>query len=582
MNCTIMNPKRSRTRIAVTVLAFVLLAGCSLTACSQRAYAAEDNAPVVRVSNVDELLAAIAPNTIIELSAGEYDLSSASNYGGESRSPYYYWNSVSSGEERKTESELIIQNIDGLTLRGSGLEETRIVAVPRYADVIKFISCKNLMISNLTAGHTTEPSICSGGVLSFENCICTKIDACGLYGCGTIGVWAADCNDLTISASRIYECSHSAVNVRQCRNVHVEDCDIYRLGKREEVGIGTALFTTFSSDGFLVHDCRVYDNKSQFLLQSDHTKNTVFLSNEVHNNQFGQGVFQIEQHGTIVDGCGFTDNGTIHTWIQSSNAYVSDATGKLLDASDFDAMTLKEIDPNSVITSAPAVAVAEVSPGGSIEVTTTDEFLSAIGPDRTIVLAGDLFDLSSATNYGSIGGKYYYWEGRYDGPQLVIQNVSGLTIRSKAGSTAKTTVSAVPRYANVLSFHNCNDIMLADFTAGHTREPGTCAGGVLDLEGCNGVRLDGMRLYGCGILGIQSAKCSSLDILRTEIYECSQGAGEFYQCKGVRFLDCNIHDVPSPALSFTECGDKTWNKEPLEGLNNRYVVGEKGALFEIK
>lgn len=567
-------------RVLTALMALLLLAGSSLQTGFTSAAAAEDDTHTVRVSNVDELLAAIAPNTVIELAAGEYDLTAAANYGAESGSPYYSWSSVWSDDSGETESELVIQGVDGLTLRGAGLQETRIVTVPRYANVIRFVGCRNLTISSLTAGHTKEPGYCSGGVLYLENCVCVRIDSCGLYGCGTIGVWATDCNDLTVTNSQIYECSYNAVNIQQCRNVRVENCDVYRQGKREEAGVGMSLFDAAYSDGFTVHGCRIYDNTSQFLMQSYYTKNAAFLSNEVRENCFNSGVFLFEQFGATVDGCVFTENGAIRTWVQSSGVYANDVSGKLLGASDFESMAFRAIDPNVAVTPAPAAAAANVRPGGSIEVATVDEFLAAIGPDRTVILNGELFDLSSASNYGSVGGEYYYWEMCYDGPQLVIQNVDGLTIQPKAGSAAETTVAAIPRYANVLSFRNCNNIVLAGFTAGHTQEPGSCSGGVLNFEGSNAVRLDGMRLYGCGILGIQAIGCASLDILRTEIYECSQGAGQFSQCDGIRFLDCNIHDVPSPAFSFTECGDKTWNNEPVTGLNGMYNVADNGALTD--
>ena len=114
------------------VLALVLLAGCGMaagpaaSAGEVAAAPADDNA--IRVTNVDELLAAIAPNTVIELAAGIYDLSTASNYGTDTHSSYYSWNGVYSNDEMA--AELVIQNVDGLTLRGAGLEETTIAAVP--------------------------------------------------------------------------------------------------------------------------------------------------------------------------------------------------------------------------------------------------------------------------------------------------------------------------------------------------------------------------------------------------------------------------------------------------------------------
>ena len=579
----IMNYKKNGARMLAAVLALVLLTGCGLAAGPQ---AKADEAEIipggmpdtVSVSTVDEFLAAVAPNTTILLKAGEYDLSTASDYGADTHSAWYSWNSVW-GEESETHAELVISGVNGLTIQGEGLSETEIAAVPRYANVMRFEGCRDLTVSNLTAGHTTEPGFCSGGVLRLENCTNVGIDACGLYGCGTIGVDAVGTVGLSVTGCRIYECSYDAVSLRQCREVRVEDCEVYHHGIRAGQGASLALFTVAYSDDIVICGNRVYENASQFLLQLSYSKDTAFLSNEVQDNRFDTGVFQFEQYGATVDGCAFTNNDT-HDWVRSSGVYANDITGKLLDASDFESMTFRDIDPDIAVTPAPIRAAAQVSPGGEIVVTTVDEFLNAIGPDRTIVLDGDLFDLSTASSYGSVGGEYYFWQQSYDGPELVIQNVSGLSIQTSA-DPAETTLAAIPRYANVLNFRNCDRLFLGGFTAGHTKEPGACSGGVLNFQSCGEVMIEKMRLYGCGILGIQTAQCTSLSVMRTEIFECSQGAGQFFMTDGISFQDCEIHDVPSPALSFTQCGDKTWNGEPVTDPDGMYDVDGNGSLIEF-
>ena len=82
----IMHYRKSGARFLAAVLALVVLAGCGMAAGPAAGKMTETNASTVpgdskavRVTNVDELLAAIAPNTVIELAAGVYDLSTASN-----------------------------------------------------------------------------------------------------------------------------------------------------------------------------------------------------------------------------------------------------------------------------------------------------------------------------------------------------------------------------------------------------------------------------------------------------------------------------------------------------------------------
>ena len=582
----IMHYKKSGARILAAVLTIVLLAGCGLAAgpkaTASPAPALPDTRDGIRVSTVDELLAAIAPDTTILLAPGEYDLSTASDYATDSGQAYYTWNNIYSDNTQN--AELLIHDVENLTILGDGLDTTTIAAIPRYANVLRFSNCAGLTLSGFTAGHTREPGFCSGGVLRLENCAGTTIDSCGLFGCGTVGVWASGCSDLTVKNSRIYECSWEAVYVAQCRNVRVENCEIYRHGVREGQGNATSLLLASYTEGFTVCNNRIYDNAAEYLLNLQYTRKAVFLSNEVHDNRIVGSMLLFEQYPAIVDGCSFRDN-DMRFWLPNRKLNPVSIDGTLLSDEDLENMTLRDLDPDTAISPEPTGVPEEVRPGQDITVTNVDDFLKAIGPDRTIVLDGELFDLSTAADYGSFGSDYYYWQQTYDGPELVIHDVDGLTIHPKAAYAEATTLAAVPRYANVLNFKDCGNIQLVGFTLGHTKEPGSCSGGVVNLFNCHDVRLDGCRLYGCGILGLQTSQCYTLQVWNTEIYECSQGAGQFFQTDGIEFNRCSIHDVPSPALIFRESGDKTWNGDPIpnsgSSAQTMFDVDADGELVEV-
>lgn len=569
----IMHYKKSGTRILAAVLALTLLIGVAVLAGPLPGAAAEEQPEsVIKVSTVDGLLAALAPDTVIELEAGTYDLTKASDYGQDTHSSYYSWNGVYDG------FELTLHNLDNLTLQGAGQGETVLSAVPRYANVLKCDNCRDVSIEALTAGHTTEPGFCMGGVLNFEGCERVTVESCGLYGCGTVGVQARECHALTVKSTEIYECSCDAVSVHSCRDVTVTDCDIHDHGTRAGQGDAIFLFDVSYTDGFTVYKNRIHDNRAQYMLNSDYARRVLFLTNEVRGNAFVTSVFDLGGYGITVDGCVFEGNDVSGGWYSGSGVYASSVSGETLEAALFGEMTLRDIDPDDALPPVPPSGALDLPAGGEVTVTTVDEFLEALGPDRTIILDGELFDLSTASNYGGIGTDCYYWAEDYDGPELVIHDVSGLTIYAKDSSSGATTLSAVPRYADVLCFRNCDNLFLGGFTAGHTKEPGLCSGGVLNFQNCNQVTLEKMRLYGCGVLGIQAFQCATLNILRTEIYECSQGGASFFRCDGLRFENCGIHDVPSPALRFDQSGDKTWNGEAIDGLNGEYDVDENGAL----
>ncbi len=513
---------------------------------------------VVKVGTVDEFLAAIAPNTVIELAAGEYDLSTAVNYGLPTDGRYYRWNPDPSYEGEGYELEIF--GAEGLVIRGAGQGETTISAVPRFVNVLRFTNCKGLSVQSLTAGHTREAGLCSGGVLDFEKCSGVTVDDCGLYGCGVVGVWAFNSEDLSVANTHIYECSSSAVEVSSCRNVRVENCEIDRMGANQDWPI-YAIFAVHESDGFLVSGCRIYDNQAMQILLSDRTKNCFFLSNLLESNSVSY-AFWAQRFCPVVAGCLFADQGMIGSWYGGDGVLAVDRDGNGLDDAAFASMRFEEIDPASVHLPEDLTHEAEptaVPAGGSITVTTVDELLAAIGPDRTIVLDGAEFALSGARNYGGIGTKYCYWSEVYDGQELVIDGVKGLTIVGGSADAAGTLVTAEPRYANVLRFVGCSDLNLQGFTAGHTKGHGECSGGVLHFEDCSDVRVDGCRLYGCGILGVWSIRGQDLAVENTEIYECSIGAVIVDSTAGVSFTDCNIHNVPSPALAFYGCRGVLWN-----------------------
>ena len=118
-----------------------------------------------------------------------------------------------------------------------------------------------------------------------------------------------------------------------------------------------------------------------------------------------------------------------------------------------------------------------------VHVSTVDELLAALAPDTEIILDAEFYDLSTATGYGKTGSTYYRWEEVFDGVQLTIQDLSNLTIRAEGEDITAHTISARPRYAHVLNFDNCSAITVEGFTAGHTFEPASCAGGVLGFQG---------------------------------------------------------------------------------------------------
>ena len=179
----------------------------------------------VHVSTVDELLAAIGPNTEIVLDADTYDFSTAQGYGTQS-TDYYGWEDIFDGPG------LVIRNVDNMTIRGAteNYKAHTLEAVPRYANVLTFEDCSNITLSGFTAGHTKEQGECTGGVIALRKCSNTRILNCGLFGCGTIGVESQYCDGVLVEKSEIYDCTYGGVRFWNSRNIDLTGNNFHDLG----------------------------------------------------------------------------------------------------------------------------------------------------------------------------------------------------------------------------------------------------------------------------------------------------------------------------------------------------------------
>ena len=205
----------------------------------------------------------------------------------------------------------------------------------------------------------------------------------------------------------------------------------------------------------------------------------------------------------------------------------------------------------------------------TVTVTTADEFISAIDSNVTIRIDAALLDLSTATGYGENFGSHWRWAQEFDGPTLEIHDVENLRIIG--GGRDVTTIQAVPRYADVLRFVNCKNLILADFTAGHLKEaPGSCSGMVLTFRSCSDVDIRLCGLFGCGVNGIVAEKSSKINVSDTEIYECSSLGAVLSECSEVAFDTCTVRDCGSNTiLVYGTNGDCTWDGKVLKHGENK-------------
>lgn len=184
---------------------------------------------------------------------------------------------------------------------------------------------------------------------------------------------------------------------------------------------------------------------------------------------------------------------------------------------------------------------------GETAVSTVDELLAAIGPDRTIYIEPGTYTLTEAQDYGKKSASaFYIWEKTHDGYMLTIRDVKNLSI---VGHSANDTeINTAPRYANVIGFENCSRISVRGITAGHTDGPGTCAGAVLYFTKTNDVLVTDSVLYGCGTLGLELYNCQNVQAQNCTIKECSLGAVSVVRGRNVQLENCRLRGCGSGAM----------------------------------
>lgn len=213
----------------------------------------------------------------------------------------------------------------------------------------------------------------------------------------------------------------------------------------------------------------------------------------------------------------------------------------------------------------------ETNDGEVVQVSTIREFLDAIAPDRHIIIAPGHYDMSETLEVlweeqgerWNAEHEYVQLRQAYDGTEIVIQNVTNLTIAGGTISPNDTELYIQPRYGAVLNFIDCQDICLMNLMMGHA-ETGDCSGNVVNFSGCRNVSLHGMDLYGCGVFGIGTDRgTGDLFVYSSTIRDCMMGPFDLTDGNGkFEFHNCTLTDSGKYAyyemtdhmsLAFYEC-----------------------------
>lgn len=215
-----------------------------------------------------------------------------------------------------------------------------------------------------------------------------------------------------------------------------------------------------------------------------------------------------------------------------------------------------------------------------VKVKTSEQFINAIGSNRKIIVEKDLLDMTETlaklmlpeVDEGATGAIVAH---EFDGPSLLIANISNLTIE---GKEPDTHIQVTPRYANVLAFAQCENISLKNLKLGHTNA-GDCVGDVVNTTGCASLTIDNCKLYGCGVKGIHSENTQNIIVTNSDIYECSFDGISFEEVKSATFNKCQIFSNTNDMFIDGGCDDITFNDCTFRDNRNRLNAVNTPVVF---
>lgn len=245
----------------------------------------------VTVSNVDELIQAIEPNTHIKLRPGVYNVSNLNEYTRSSDKINYYayregnlreginYSNVSDG------AELQIYKVDNLIIEGMGDEYVEFICDPRGANVIVFIECDNITLKNLKMGHTIRKNksahACDQGVVLVWDSQNFNIHNSLLYGCGTIGLETRSVNNLNFDNSIIEECTQGIMSIGDSTNIKFISSKFRNCQDGDMISI-------YNSQNIKFNNCEISDNaasKPYFAVMAlENNKDIKFVDSEFNRN----------------------------------------------------------------------------------------------------------------------------------------------------------------------------------------------------------------------------------------------------------------------------------------------------------
>ena len=497
----------------------------------------------IKVSNGEEFINAIGNNTHIILKENIMDLQNAMSIkvaAGEFKESRYKDTTgmpiiempgerITYGYGSYSRAQLNIMSVENLTIDGG--PDRKYICLDSYeADVLSFAFCKNITIQNIILGH--EPTAgCAGSVTCFYNCSNVLIENSQLFGCGEIGINAYDCDNFIVKKSDIFDCSYVGVELENMKKATFAECKFADFSEDvlhfwtgcKQIAFNNCIFDTENWENHKDDDCEVKYNNCKIDPSLDFGDKWYEISG-----------YPVEDYYEEYEG-----DGEMYEEFSTSPdpLYLSfgDASGS----------------PSDQI----------------IHVKNAHEFVKAIGCNRTIIVDNDILNLTECLGDMIDNGEIsidredgnltqgIYCSDNFDGWGLELSQIYNLTIE---GKEKDTHIQITPTYADVLFFIHSKNITIKNLKLGHV-ERGSCVGDVLKFNSCENINIESCKLYGSGVIGIETYSCNFVKVIDTDIYDCSQNGIYYSNSKKCEFKNCRFYELGYPlylnfsSVTFDKC-----------------------------
>lgn len=172
-----------------------------------------------------------------------------------------------------------------------------------------------------------------------------------------------------------------------------------------------------------------------------------------------------------------------------------------------------------------------------LEISTVDQLVDAVGPNRVIRLAPGDYNLSKV-RAGS--HEFMSIEPEFDGPQLVFHSLKNVELFCDGPEPAHLYVE--PRYAFALYLSRCEGVRLRNLRFGHSPDPGECIGGVVRIGQSKNIDLNECDLYGCGTVGLLLEHVESVVVSNSLIRDCNHAFVDIAASRDVMLHHCTFRN----------------------------------------